>query len=74
MGGILNLDLQFGKLPVSARGSFAGMPRKIMLPIGTVLYRFVTYAEERRDPSYRLPSPFWLPKEKPPVNSLAGGK
>ncbi len=63
MGEFLNHNLQFEKLPSNDRRSFAGMPRKVLLPGGTVLYRFVTYAEERKDPSYRLPSPFWLPKE-----------
>ena len=63
MGEFLNHSLQFEKLPWSDRRTFAGTPRKVLLRGGTVLYRFVTYAEDRRDPSYRLPSPFWLPKE-----------
>jgi hypothetical protein len=63
MGEFLNSSLQFEKLPWSDRRSFAAIPRKVLLPGGTILYRFVTYAEERRDPSYRLPSPFWLPND-----------
>jgi len=63
MGEFLNQNLQFDRLPPSDRRSFAGTPQRAFLSSGTVLYRFVTHAEEHRDASHRLPSPFWLPKE-----------
>jgi hypothetical protein len=63
MEKFLNQDLQFENLPSKDRRSFAGIPRKLLVSHGTVLYRFVTYAEASKDPSCRLPSAFWLPKE-----------
>ena len=63
MGEFLNHDLQFQDLPIKDRQSFAGLPRKVLLSGGTVLYRFVTYGQAHKDPSAYLPSPFWLPME-----------
>jgi hypothetical protein len=63
MGKILNQDLHFENIPSKDRRSFAGIPRKVLLSRGTVLYRFVTYVEASKGPSWRLPSPFWLPRE-----------
>ena len=63
MGEFLNHNLQFKKLPTNHRRSFVGIPRKVLLPGGTVLYRFMDHGKERKDSICGQPSPFWLPKE-----------
>ena len=63
MEKFLSQDLRFENLPSKDRRSFAGIPKKLLVSQGTLLYRFVTYAETSKDPSCRLPSAFWLPKE-----------
>ena len=51
---IVNINFRFSDMPAEHRMSFRAQPKKVLLPVGTKLYRFVTPGQ-----NYLL-SPFWI--------------